>query len=125
MDIAREVTVSRNVEGVVEMMMDATQKYDQILTDDRLFGWHAALFPTGRSGIHKIQVGVWRDDIRGPMQVVSGTIGKEHVHYEAPEASRLDGEMQKFLEWFNRPSNHGSGFKSCDRAFVVCYHTPF
>ncbi len=104
MDIAREVTVSRNVEGVVEMMMDATQKYDQILTDDRLFGWHAALFPTGRSGIHKIQVGVWRDDIRGPMQVVSGTIGKEHVHYEAPEASRLDGEMQKFLEWFNRPA---------------------
>jgi Fic family protein len=103
-EVAGDIAINRNVEGVVEMMMDATQKYDQILTDDRLFGWHAALFPTGRSGIHKIQLGAWRKDTRGPMQVVSGQMGKERVHYEAPEASRLDSEMQKFLEWFNRPT---------------------
>ena len=91
----------RDVEGVVEMMLDATQKYDEPLTKERLFGWHASLFPTGYSGIHKITVGAWRADKSGPMQVVSGQIGKERVHYEAPEAARLDKEMDAFLDWFN------------------------
>lgn len=100
-EVAGVVTVDRNVEGVVDMMLDATQKYDQALTDDRLFGWHAALFPTGRSSIHKIKVGSWRDEASGPMQVVSGAMGKERVHFEAPEASRLQSAMQKFLDWFN------------------------
>jgi Fic family protein len=91
----------RNVEGVVEMMLDATQKYDQPLTDERLFGWHAALFPTGRSGMRRITAGAWRDDATGPMQVVSGSDGREFVHYEAPAASKLDEEMKAFLGWFN------------------------
>jgi Fic family protein len=91
----------RNVEGVVEMMLDATQKFSEPLTDERLFGWHAALFPTGRSGMTRIIVGAWRDDRTGPMQVVSGAFGKERVHYEAPGAGRLDAEMKAFLRWFN------------------------
>jgi Fic family protein len=92
----------RDVEGVVEMMLDATQKYAEPLTARRLFDWHAALFPTGRSGMSKIRVGAWRDDAKGPMQVVSGPVGKEHVHYEAPAADRLRDEMKKFLEWFEK-----------------------
>jgi Fic family protein len=95
----------RNVEGVVEMMLDATQKFKEELTADRLFGWHASLFPTGRSGMSKIIVGAWRDEKSGPMQVVSGAYGKEQVHYEAPGAVRLDAEMKSFLEWFNAEDN--------------------
>ena len=102
MDIAGAVPADRNVEGVVEMMLDATQNYDKPLTADRLFGWHSALFPTGRSGMHRIVVGAWRDDARGPMQVVSGPIGKENVHYEAPSARRLNAEMSRFLAWANK-----------------------
>lgn len=101
MDIAGLVPAERNVEGVVEMMLDATQNYNQPLTEDRLFGWHAALFPTGRSGMTKIIVGDWRDDTSGPMQVVSGPIGREKVHYEAPVAERLSHEMKKFLAWLD------------------------
>jgi Fic family protein len=103
-EIAGEVAVNRNVDGIVEMMLDATQKYDEVLNEDRLFGWHATLFPGGRSGMQKIQVGSWRNDALGPMQVVSGAMGKEHVHYEAPAATRLNDEMKKFLEWFNEPT---------------------
>jgi Fic family protein len=92
----------RNVEGVVEMMLDATQKYQEPLTDERLFGWHASLFPTGRSGISKITVGAWRDDRLGAMQVVSKAYSdRPRVHYEAPAAPRLDAEMKSFLDWFN------------------------
>ena len=91
----------RAVEGVVEMMLDATQNFAAPLTDERLFGWHAALFPTGRSGMRKIIVGAWRDDATGPMQVVSGPIGKEKVHYEAPAAPVLPDEMARFLAWAN------------------------
>jgi Fic family protein len=91
----------RHVEGVVEMMLDATQHYDRPLTRERLFDWHAALFPTGRSGMHRITVGAWRDDHASPMQVVSGPVGRERVHFEAPSADRLDDEMRRFLEWFN------------------------
>ena len=91
----------RSVEGIVEMMLDATQKYDAALTLDRLFGWHASLFPTGRSGMTKIRVGKWRDDRSSPMQVISGPIGKSKVHYQAPGAALLNQEMKAFLVWFN------------------------
>jgi Fic family protein len=100
-DIAGEVSASRNVEGVVEMMLDATQNYDDLLTSERLFGWHASLFPNRRSGIQRIRVGMWRNDGTGPMQVVSGRIGRERVHFQAPKASRIESEMSKFLTWFN------------------------
>lgn len=100
MDVAGLVPADRAVEGVVEMMLDATQSYDAPLTEDRLFGWHAALFPTGRSGMSKIVVGHWRSADTEPMQVVSGPIGRERVHYEAPHADRLAREMQQFLDWF-------------------------
>lgn len=95
------VPAGRDVEGIVEMMLDATQHHKQKLTDERLFSWHAALFPTGRSGMRKIVVGAWRTEDAGPMQVVSGPIGKEKVHFEAPDAERLENEMAHFLEWFN------------------------
>ena len=101
MDVAGVDVVDRRVEGVVEMMLDATQKYDQPLTPDRLFGWHASLFPAGRSGMRKLRVGAWRDDSTGPMQVVSGPVGRERVHFEGPPAKRLDREMTAFLRWFN------------------------
>jgi len=101
MEISGLSQASRDVEGVVDMMLDATQKYKATLTKDRMCGWHAALFPTGRSGMHKITVGDWRGDEGGPMQVVSGPMGREKVHYTAPEASRLEEEMNKFIEWFN------------------------
>jgi Fic family protein len=100
MDAAGLKTPDRNVEGVVEMMLDATQNYAAPLTAERLFGWHAALFPTGRSGMSRIVVGAWRTEQSGPMHVVSGPYGKEKVHYEAPIFDRLDGEMAAFLDWF-------------------------
>lgn len=99
-DVGGLPPASRDVEGIVEMMLDATQRYDAPLTAERLFGWHAALFPTGRSGMHKITVGAWRRESAGPMQVVSGAFGKENVHFEAPEAARLPHEMDAFLNWF-------------------------
>src|SRR5215469_12720777 len=105
LDIGGLTPSDRDVDGVVEMMLDATQGYDRPLTARRLFDWHAALFPTGRSGMSKIRVGAWRDDAKGPMQVVSGPIGKERVHYEAPVASRLRGEMKTFLECFERENS--------------------
>jgi len=102
MDIGALTPADRDVEGVVEMMLDATQNYAKPLTKERLFDWHAALFPTGRSGMSRIRVGVWRKDQTGPMQVVSGPIGRERVHYEAPTADRLEAEMQAFWAWFER-----------------------
>ncbi len=105
MDVGGLVPADRDVEGVVEMMLDATTHYTQPLTADRLFGWHAALFPTGRSGLRKITVGNWRDDSSGPMQVVSGPIGRQKVHYEAPSAARIPGDMDRFLNWFEAPGN--------------------
>jgi len=96
------IPADRSVEGVVEMMLDATQKFKDELTEDRLFDWHAALFPTGRSGMQKITVGGWRTPEAGPMQVLSGAMGKEKVHFEAPEAELLPNEMNRFLTWFNR-----------------------
>ena len=101
MDVGGIVPSDRHVDGVVEMMLDATQGFDKPLTKDRLFGWHACLFPTGHSGMRKIGVGAWRDNSHGPMQVVSGAAGHERVHFEAPDAVRLDLEMKNFLDWFN------------------------
>jgi Fic family protein len=100
MNISGLVTVGRDVEGIVEMMLDATQQFLKPLTKSRLFDWHAALFPTGRSGMHQIAVGNWRTTDSGPMQVVSGPIGKEKIHFEAPNANLLNKEMKTFLDWF-------------------------
>jgi len=101
MEIAGAVDSDRSVEGVVEMMLDATQKCFDPLTAERLFGWHAALFPTGRSGMYKITVADWRKDTTGPMQVISGAMGKEKVHFQAPNSSLIKKEMIRFLNWFN------------------------
>mgnify|MGYP000669260455 FL=1 len=100
-DIGALAPIPRHVDGVVDMVLDATANCRAPLTRDRLFGWHAALFPTGYSGLSKITVGRWRDDVSGPMQVVSGPIGKQWVHFEAPPATRLDAETTRFLAWLN------------------------
>jgi Fic family protein len=101
MDIGGLKPADRNVEGIVEMMLDATRHYDQSLNTERLRSWHASLFPTGRSGMTKIKTGAWRDDRSGPMQVVSGPVGKERVHFQAPAAKALNKEMRAFLKEFN------------------------
>ncbi len=110
MDIGGLVPADRDVEGVVEMMLDATGNYALPLTGERLFAWHASLFPTGRSGMTRIRVGQWRDDSDGAMQiisgqVVSGPVGREKVHYQAPPADRVPDEMAKFLRWFEQPGD--------------------
>lgn len=106
MEVAGLVPSDRNVDGVVEMMLDATQRHNLDLSDERLFGWHAALFPTGRSGMNKIVVGSWRNNSKDdPMQVISGAMGRETVHYQAPDAELLEQEMKHFLTWFNSLSD--------------------
>ena len=100
MDIGGLKRVDRNVDGVVEMTLDATRRYDKPLTAKRLFAWQASLFPGGRSGMNRIRTGGWRDDRTGPMQVVSGAIGREKVHFEAPASDRIASEMKAFLKWF-------------------------
>lgn len=104
-DIGALVAADRTVEGVVEMALDATRHFDRPLTEERLFGWHAALFPTGRSDLTTIRVGDWRDDRDGPMRVVSGPVGRERVHYQAPPAPRLPAETRRFIDWFNAPGD--------------------
>lgn|SRR5690554_815525 len=104
MEIAGSVESDRNIDGVVEMMLDATQNCFNALTAERLFDWHAALFPTGRSGMYKISVADWRKDTTGPIQVVSGAMGKEKVHFQAPDSSIVEYEMNQFLNWFNNNS---------------------
>lgn len=99
LDIGELISAGRDVEGIVEMMLDATQNFQKPLTAKRLFDWHAALFPTGRSGMHKITVGAWRPEEAGPMQVVSGPMGREKIHFEAPPAVKLNKEMKQFLSW--------------------------
>lgn len=102
MDIAGLIPADRHVEGIVEMMLDATQNYNMQLTNERLFSWHAAMFPTGRSGMHRIVVGNYRDNSKDdPMQVVSGSMGKEKIHFQAPDSDVLVLEMNRFLDWFN------------------------
>lgn len=105
LEIPGLIASDRNVDGVVEMMLDATQNYKNDLTADRLFGWQASLFPSGRSGMYKIVTGQWRNDANGPMQVVSGAIGKEKVHYQAPDAKDLEHEMDAFIRWYNTEEN--------------------
>lgn len=105
MDVAGLIPADRHVEGTVDMMLDATANHREPLTADRLFAWHASLFPTGRSGATPIKVGSWREDLRGPMQVVSGPVGGEKVHYEAPPAERVPKEMQRFFAWFANPKD--------------------
>ncbi len=102
MDISGLIASDRHVDGIVEMMLDATQNYTKPLSAKRLFDWHAALFPTGRSGMYKILVAKLRDDSSGPMQVVSGAMGKGKVHYQAPDAKFLKSELDLFLKWFNK-----------------------
>ncbi len=104
MEIAGSVESDRNVDGVVELMLDATQNCFKSLTADRLFDWHAALFPTRRSGMYKITVADWRKDTTGPMQVVSGAMGREKVHFQAPDSALVENEMNLFLHWFNNNS---------------------
>ena len=104
-DIGALAPVDRHVEGVVEMVLDATANCHAPVSRERLFGWHAALFPTGYSGLSKIKVGAWRDDASGPMQVMSGPIGRQKVHFEAPPADRLETETGRFLDWANSASN--------------------
>ncbi len=94
--------INRDIEGIVDMMFDATNNFDKPLTKERLFNWHYALFPMGRSGMYNIITGNWRDDSTGPMQVVSGAMGKEKVHYQAPPADNIDKEVSVFLDWFNK-----------------------
>ena len=101
LDVAGLKRADRYVDGIVEMMLDATQQHDKPLSEERLLGWHAALFPTGRSGMQRVKTGGWRDDQSGPMQVVSGPVGRERVHFVAPPAKRLKSEMRRFLDWFN------------------------
>lgn len=112
MDIGMLTPADRHVEGVVEMLLDATQNYQEALSEERLFGWHAALFPTGRSGMFKITVGNWRDNAGGPMQVVSGPMGREKVHFEAPASERLPEEMTQFINWFNADNDQDSVIKA-------------
>jgi Fic family protein len=103
LDAGALAPVDRNVEGIVEVMLDATRNSDAEVTEERLFDWHAALFPTGRSGMNRIRVGAWRDDTGGAMQVVSGPVGRERVHFTAPPAARVPTDMAAFLRWFNAP----------------------
>jgi len=98
-DIAGDIESERHVDGIVEMMLESTQIYDVPLTKDRLFGWHAALFPSGWSNLHKITVADWRKDTTGSMQVVSVPTGKEKVHYQAPNSDRIEPEMNRFPDW--------------------------
>lgn len=112
MDVSGLIPSDRDVEGVVEMMLNATQHFNELLTKDRLFAWHSAMFPSGRSGMYKIIVGNWRNDSTGPMQVVSGALGKEKIHYQAPDAALLENEMNLFINWFNSEENLDPVIKS-------------
>jgi Fic family protein len=124
-DVAGLIAADRHVDGVVEMMLDATQHFDRPLSAKRLFAWHASLFPTGRSGMSRIRVGARRDDSRGPMRVVSGPIGRERVHYEAPPAEQIPTEMKAFLEWFNTTSDLDEVLKSALAHFWFVTIHPF
>jgi len=112
MEIAGSVPSDRHVDGVVQMMLDATQNFNDKLTSERLFNWHAALFPSGRSGMYPITVGNWRTDKKGPMQVVSGAFGKEKIHFQAPDSAKIPAEMALFLDWLNTNESLDSVIKA-------------
>jgi len=122
MDIAGIKITDRNIEGIVDMMLDATQNYQKPITEKRIFGWHAALFPTGYSGMHKIEVGNYRT---GEMQIVSGAMGKEKIHYEAVNPKLVKTEMDKFLDWFNAEQNMDSVLKAAIAHFWFIIIHPF
>ncbi|MFN0048571.1 MAG: Fic family protein [Cytophagales bacterium] len=124
-EVAGLIPSDRNVEGVVGMMLDATQNFNEPLTKERLFGWHLALFPMGKSGMYDIVVGKWRDDNTGPMQVVSGAMGRERVHFQAPDASKLEYEMETFLDWFNNADTLDPVLKSALAHFWFVTIHPF
>jgi Fic family protein len=113
------VTPGRDVEGIVEILVDATRKYHEPLTNERIFAWHAALFPTARSGMQRIAVGQWRPAEAGPMQVVSGPFGREKVHFEAPPADRLNTEMDRFIHWFNQSAANDASLDPVIRAALA------
>jgi Fic family protein len=121
-EYAGMVHADRNIEGVVEMMLDATQKYNEPLDQERIFGWHAALFPTGWSGMHRIDIGCYR---KGEMQVVSGPMGKEKVHYQAPSQKIIKQEMDKFLDWINRKTKIDGVLKAAIAHFWFIIIHPF
>ncbi|MEN8256125.1 MAG: Fic family protein [Verrucomicrobiota bacterium] len=125
LDIGGTPQVSRHIDGIVEMMLDATRNHSAPLTEERLFGWHAALFPTGRSGMRNIATGAWRPLEADPMRVVSGPMGREKVHFEAPEAGRLQDEMATFLEWFNSPAGTDPVIKAAIAHFWFATIHPF
>lgn len=125
MDISGMKPAGRDVEGIVEVMLDATRHYDRALTKERLFDWHAALFPTGRSSMQRIVVGNWRNEASGPMEVVSGPIGREKVHYRAPDFDRIEREMAQFLDWFNSPGDIDPVMKSALAHFWFVTIHPF
>jgi Fic family protein len=111
-ELAGAIASERHIDGIVEMMLDATQKYDSPLTKNRLFGWHSALFPTGWSNLCKITVADWRKDTTGPMQVISGAMGKEKIHFEAPNSDRIDLEIEKFNHWIESKNEIDSVLKA-------------
>ncbi len=125
LDVAGLPTPSRNVEGIVQVMLDATTNFTAPLTKERLFHWHAALFPTARSGMNPIAVAKWRDGTHGPMQVVSGPLGRERVHFEAPDAARVDFEMLRFLDWFNSSQPEDAVLKAAIAHFWFVTIHPF
>jgi Fic family protein len=125
LDISGLIYSERHVDGIVDLMIDATKNYDQELTKERLFSWHSALFPNGRSGMYKIIAGQWRDDSTGPMQVVSGALGKEKVHYQAPHALKIENEMTLFFEWFNRENKTDLVLKAAIAHFWFVTIHPF
>jgi len=125
LDAAGLPKASRNVEGVVEMMLDATRNFKKPLTKKRLFDWHASLFPTGRNGMYRITVGAWRKKENDPMQVVSGPMGRERMHFEAPDAERLESEMSKFLKWFNASASIDPVLKAAVAHFWFVTIHPF
>jgi Fic family protein len=119
------VAVSRNVEGIVEITLDACNKFDEPLTKERLCNWHAALFPLGKSGMHTITAGNWRKDDKGPMQVISGAMGKEKIHFEAPASLLIENEMKRFLYWFNNEQTTDPVLKAAVAHFWFITIHPF
>lgn len=124
-ETAALIPVGKDVEGIVEMMLNATQKHTEPLTRERLFAWHASLFPGGHSGMRKIVVGAWRTDEDAPMQVVSGPVGKEKIHFQAPYADRIEQEMNRFLQWFNNDSSNDPIIKAAIAHFWYVTIHPF
>ncbi|MBL0318459.1 MAG: Fic family protein [Alphaproteobacteria bacterium] len=125
MDIAGTFPKDRHIEGIVEVMLDATRNYNKALTDERMFSWHALLFPTGRNGMYRINVGSWRTKESGPMQIVSGAYGHEKIHYEAPEYSKLKKEMTRFITWFETKSEIDPVLKAAIAHFWFVTIHPF